>query len=99
MAEDLATFFTPGTNTRFLTRLAAPLIGNVGEEAAKQWGFSNDTASKLKMGLMFLTTLASDVNGRQFANQNFQRVVQNAPRNVNLPADNWLYHWNDLKSF
>lgn len=86
-SQDLASFFLPGTGQlRMLTRIGAPLVGNLGKQALTFLGADEETAEKAKLGLMLATTLGTQSNPGQFARDRIAQAVNMVPETATAAA-------------
>lgn len=89
LTEDLTSFFLPGTSKmRMMTRIGAPVVANLAKQGWKFFGGSEETAEKIKMGVMLTTTLAGQSNPAQFAQDRITRAFDMIPAQytVNVSA-------------
>lgn len=78
--QDITSFFLPGTRgMRTMTRLGAPIAGNLVKEGAEYLGVDKENAQKVKLGSMLAWTLAGQSNPRQFANQRIGQAKSMIP--------------------
>ncbi|HUD02346.1 MAG TPA: hypothetical protein VMR37_08445 [Rhabdochlamydiaceae bacterium] len=86
LTQDITSFFTPGNGMHWALRVGAPIVGNLVGEGAKFLGASEETAEKIKLGAMFITSVAGQSNPGRFASQQIgtakNMIPQNATANV-----------------
>lgn len=82
---DLSSFFYPGTGQmRMVTRIGAPLAGNLAKEGVKYFGGSDETAEKAKLGFMLATTIAGQSNPQAHAGNMINEAKQMVPQNMTV---------------
>lgn len=87
LTQDLTSMFLPGTGQlRMLTRIGAPIAGNLTKQGVKYLGGDEKTAEQAKLGMMLATTVAGQSNPAQFAQQRIQQARQMVPQNATAPA-------------
>ena len=83
--QDLVSFFAPGTNQfRMLTRLGAPILGNLSKQGVLYFGGDEETADKVKNGLMLLTTISGQANPERYGVEQISQARQMIPPNTTM---------------
>ncbi len=89
--QDITSFFLPGTGQlRMVTKIGAPIAGNLTEEGLKYLGVKEDTAEKAKLGTMLAFTLAGQSNPLEFAQNRIATARANVPEYMTVDAKNIL---------
>ena len=89
LLQDVESFFLPGTGAlRLAVKLGAPILGNLAQEGAKYLGIGQEKAEKIKLGTMFATTLAGQVNAGRFSSERIQAGKQAVPQNATANVSN-----------
>lgn len=87
--QDLVSMFMPGTGAlRMITRIGAPIAGNLVKQGIKFFGGSEETAEKAKLGIMLATTLANQSNPGAFANERIGQARAMVPDTATVNATN-----------
>lgn len=87
--QDLASFFLPGSNRlRLITRLGAPIVGNLAKQGLKYFDVKEETADKAKIGIMLATTIAGQSRPGEYANELIGRGKQMIPQNSTINVGN-----------
>ena len=82
---DLSTFFYPGTGQMgMVTRIGAPLAGNLAKEGVKYFGGSDETAEKAKLGFMLATTIAGQADPARYSGGLISQARQMVPQNMTV---------------
>ena len=85
--QDLTSFFLPGTGQmRMMTRIGAPIVGNLSKEGYKYLTGDEKTAEKVKNGIMLATTIAGQSNPGQFASERIGQGKQMIPQTTTVNA-------------
>jgi len=80
LVQDVSSMFTPGTGQmRLMTRLGAPILGNLAKEGLKYLGVEDSTAEKAKFGVMLATSIAGQTNPGQFAGERISQGKSMVP--------------------
>jgi len=90
LTQDITSFFLPGTNgLRLATRLGAPIAGNLAKEGSKYFlDAKEETADKVKLGVMLATTLAGQANPGRYASQTIGQAKNLIPQNATANVSN-----------
>jgi hypothetical protein len=93
VTQDLTSFFMPGAQQRMLTRIGAPVLGNLVEEGVKYLGGDDSSALKTKLGVMLATSVAGNSNPLQYGRNSLQQARNMIPQNTTVffqPINNAL---------
>jgi hypothetical protein len=89
LTGDITSFFLPGTGQmNLMTRLGAPIVGNLAKEGVKYLGADEKTAENTKLGFMLATTLAGTSDPGRFAGQRIGQAKSMVPANATIDATN-----------
>ena len=89
LTQDLTSFFLPGTGQmKLMTRIGAPIAGNLAKEGVKYLGGSESAAEKTKLGVMMVTTLAGQSDPSKFASQRIGEAKQMIPQGATAYVGN-----------
>lgn len=85
--QDLTAMFMPGTGQmRMMTRIGAPLVGAATKKGLKLYGVSDETADKVKSGVMLATTIGLESNPAQFAGNRIAEGKNMVPQGTTVDA-------------
>lgn len=84
--QDLTAMFLGPGQMRMLTRIGAPIAGNLVKEGLKYVGADEKTAEKAKLGTMLAFTLASQSNPQQFARNRIAQGRSMVPQGMTVDA-------------
>lgn len=89
LTQDITSFFLPGTGQmNLMTRVGAPLIGNLAKQGVKYLGADEKTAENTKLGFMLATTLAGTSNPGQFARERIGQAKNMVPLSATFDVTN-----------
>lgn len=87
LTQDFTSFFLPGTGQlRMMTRIGAPILGNIMKSGAEYLGAGKENAEKAKLGTMLAFTLASQSNPREFSSGRIQQAKNMIPETTTIDA-------------
>lgn len=84
--QDLTGMFTSPGQMKMLTRIGAPIAGNLIKQGAKYIGLEDKTAEKLKYGSMLAFTLSSQSNPQKFSNDRIAEGKAGVPQGMSVDA-------------
>jgi len=85
--QDLTSMFMPGTRRlNWLTRIGAPIAGNLTKQGVKFLGGSEETAEKAKLGVMLMSTLASQSNPAEFSRNRIAQAKNMIPETATVSS-------------
>src|SRR6185436_17891946 len=102
LTQDITSAFSPGSGPfRFMTKLGAPILGNLVKQGLDYVGADKSTAEKAKLGTMLVTSIAGQSNPGQFASERIAQgknlVPQNATLDVTRLANRFLPLYDRLR--
>lgn len=87
LAQDVSSMFMPGTGQmRLMTRLGAPILGNLAKEGLKYVGVDEKNADKAKLGVMLATAISGQTNPGQFAGERIGQAKSMVPDSTTVFA-------------
>lgn len=85
--QDLTSMFMPGTRRlSWLSRIGAPVAGNLTKQGVKYFGGEEETAEKAKLGVMLMSTLASQSNPAEFSRNRIAQAINMVPETVTVSS-------------
>jgi len=97
LTQDLTAMFQPGTGQlRMLTRIGAPIAGNLIEHGIKFLGGDEKTAEQAKYGMMLATTIAGQANPAQYARERIAQSKEMIPANFTVANRPLIQRLGDL---
>lgn len=87
LTQDLTSFFLPGSGQlRMITKIGVPVLGNLGKQGLKYLGVDEKKAEQAKLGMMLVSTLASQSNPGQFASERISQSKNMIPETATVNA-------------
>lgn len=84
-SQDLVSYFMPGTrNLNTISRIGAPIAGNLAKQGYKYFDKDEKTAEQVKLGVELISTLAGQSNPGKFASQRMADAKNMIPDNATV---------------